>query len=155
MKKSCEKWLIRTGYFGQFRLEFQSALQLFSQLFLAIKDPTYSTFLAKKENKTQIIERSVRKTNRAVFYFRIAGRMLLIQGADAAYSLGFRGRAKPSRFLIPSGVYENSHAACLTLRYDFKSPPRRENITISPSSSCGQGSISFPPRPECGRSWLL
>lgn len=42
----------------------------------------------------------------------------------------------------------------LTRRYDFRNPPRRVNVTTSPSSSCGHGFIIAPPRPECGLSWL-
>ena len=40
----------------------------------------------------------------------------------------------------------------LTRRYDFRKPPRRVNMTTSPSSSCGHGFIIAPPSPECGLS---
>ena len=45
------------------------------------------------------------------------------------------------------GVWQNQDAA-FVLRYDFRKPPSRENMVISPSSSCGKGCIITPPIPE-------
>ena len=45
------------------------------------------------------------------------------------------------------GVWQNQDAA-FVLRYDFRKPPSRENMVISPSSSCGKGCIITPPMPE-------
>ena len=60
----------------------------------------------------------------------------------------------PKKILLHGRLTKIIYAAIFTLLYDFNSPPRRENSTISPSASWGQGSIIFPSRAECGRSWL-
>ena len=72
----------------------------------------------------------------------------------SAVSAQFSAEARFRKSLLHGRLTKILYAAIFTRRYDFNSPPRRENSTISPSASWGQGFIILPSSAECGRSWL-
>ena len=95
------------------------------------------TFFSARENPKWVLPSKKREGIALFFCFRIAGRMLRIQN-DVKF------RFRHTRLLLSSGVYDNSFAACFTLRYDFKQSAKTGKYNDLPIFVLRQGIYQFP-----------